>query len=147
MVKNLYITNSTKSKLNKVKVHNFLYKLKTNLNFEIESLIINFVTSDQIKPINEKYLDHNYSTDIITFNYSGNNYTLDGEIFISLNDASFFAKKYNVSLENEILRLIIHGVLHLLGYDDKDLQNKKKMKRLENSLVNKYFNVLNKINY
>lgn len=147
MVKNLYITNSTKSKLNKIKVHNFLYKLKTKLNFEIESLIINFVTSDQIKPINEKYLDHNYSTDIITFNYSGNNYTLDGEIFISLNDASFFAKKYNVSLENEILRLIIHGVLHLLGYDDKDLQNNKKMKRLENSLVNKYLNVLNKINY
>lgn len=144
MIKNLFITNSTKNKLRKSTVHNFISKLKSDLNFEIDSLVINFVTADQIKPINKEYLGHNYSTDIITFNYSGENYTLDGEIFISLDDASLFAKKYNVSLENEILRLIIHGFLHMVGYDDKVEKDKKKMKRLENSLVNKYLNSINK---
>ena len=145
MLKKLSVTNSTNRKLKKGEIHSFLTNLKSDLNFEIKSLIINFVTAEQIIPINDKYLGHNYSTDIITFNYSGENYTLDGEIFISLNDASFFAKEYKVSLENEILRLIIHGVLHLLGYDDKDINDKKKMKRLENSLVNKYLNSINKI--
>ncbi len=144
MIKNLFITNSTKNKLRKSTVHNFISRLKSDLNFEIDSLVINFVTADQIKPINKEYLGHNYSTDIITFNYSGENYTLDGEIFISLDDASLFAKKYNVSLENEILRLIIHGFLHMIGYDDKVEKDKKKMKRLENSLVNKYLNSINK---
>ncbi len=144
MIKNLFITNSTKNKLRKSTVHNFISRLKSDLNFEIDSLVINFVTADQIKPINKEYLGHNYSTDIITFNYSGENYTLDGEIFISLDDASLFAKKYNVSLENEILRLIIHGFLHMVGYDDKVEKDKKKMKRLENSLVNKYLNSINK---
>ena len=145
MLKKLSVTNSTNRKLKKGEIHSFLTNLKSDLNFEIKSLIINFVTAEQIIPINDKYLGHNYSTDIITFNYSGENYTLDGEIFISLNDASLFAKEYKVSLENEILRLIIHGVLHLLGYDDKDINDKKKMKRLENSLVNKYLNSINKI--
>jgi rRNA maturation RNase YbeY len=144
LIKNLFITNSTKNKLRKSTVHNFISKLKSDLNFKIDSLVINFVTADQIKPINKEYLGHNYSTDIITFNYSGENYTLDGEIFISLDDASLFAKKYNVSLENEILRLIIHGFLHMVGYDDKVEKDKKKMKRLENSLVNKYLNSINK---
>jgi rRNA maturation RNase YbeY len=144
LIKNLFITNSTKNKLRKSTVHNFISRLKSDLNFEIDSLVINFVTADQIKPINKEYLGHNYSTDIITFNYSGENYTLDGEIFISLDDASLFAKKYNVSLENEILRLIIHGFLHMVGYDDKVEKDKKKMKRLENSLVNKYLNSINK---
>ncbi len=147
MLKNLSITNSTNIKLKKSEIHSFLSNLRSDLNFEIESLIINFITSEQIKPINDKYLGHNYSTDIITFNYSGENYTLDGEIFISLNDASLFAKEYKVSLENEVIRLIIHGILHLLGYDDKETKDKKKMKRLENSLVNKYFYFINKIYY
>ncbi len=117
-------------------------KLRNDLNFEIESVVINLLTGEQIIPVNKTYLGHNYSTDIITFNYSGENYTLDGEIFISLDDAAYYAQKYGVDLHNEILRLVIHGFLHLVGYDDKEMTDKRKMKRLENKLVKKYFNYL-----
>lgn len=145
MIKNLSVSNTTDYKINKRIIHKFVNVLKHDLNFEIESLVINFLSSETITPINKEYLGHNYSTDIITFNYSGENYTLDGEIFISLDDASYFSKKYEVSFENEVLRLIIHGFLHLVGYDDKISKDKKIMKNLENKLVNKYFNFLNKM--
>ncbi|MCB0730626.1 MAG: rRNA maturation RNase YbeY [Ignavibacteriae bacterium] len=112
------------------------------MNFKVESVSINFLTEQQIIPINNEYLGHNFSTDIITFNYSGENYTLDGEIFISLDDALFNAKKYGNDLKNEILRLIIHGFLHLVGYDDKEKNDRTKMKNIENRLVNKYLNHL-----
>lgn len=139
------MTNKTKQKLNKREIHKLVSVLKEELKFELESISINFLTEEQIIPINNSYLGHNYSTDIITFNYSGENYTLDGEIFISLDDADFYAKKYDVNLKNEILRLVIHGFLHLLGYDDVNANDKRKMKRLENSLVKKYLNFLTKL--
>ncbi len=145
MIRNLTVSNKTKRKLKKTEIHHLVHLLKEELDFAIESLSINFLTEEQIIPINNSYLNHNYSTDIITFNYSGENYTLDGEIFISLDDASFYANKYGVELNNEVLRLIIHGLLHLLGYDDKDVKEKRKMKRVENKLVNKYYNSLTKL--
>ena len=145
MIRNLTVVNNTKIKLKKVEFHHLVKLLKEDLDFEIESLAIIFLTESQIISINNSYLGHNYSTDIITFNYSGENYTLDGEIFISLDDATFFAKKYGVNLNNELLRLVIHGFLHLLGYDDTNVKAKRKMKRIENKLVNKYFNSLTKL--
>jgi probable rRNA maturation factor len=142
LIRKLTVSNRTTRKLKKADVHNFVHLLRDDLNFVVESLSINFLTEEQIIPINNYYLGHNYSTDIITFNYSGENHTLDGEIFISLDDASFYANKYGVELHNEILRLIIHGLLHLLGYDDKEVKEKRKMKRVENKLVSKFFNSL-----
>jgi len=145
VIKNLTVNNQSNYKIYKPAIHNIVSHLKNEMDFRIQFMVINFLTADQIIPINTKYLDHNYSTDIITFNYSGENYTLDGEIFISLDDASFYAKKYGISLENELLRLIIHGLLHLKGYDDKSTNDKRKMKRLENMYVNKYLNYLNNL--
>ena len=106
---------------------------------------VNIITSEEIHKINNQYLQHNYSTDIITFNYSGENNTLDGEIFISLDDAYYNSLKYKVNLDNELLRLIIHGFLHLVGYDDKATNDKRKMKRIENKLVNQIEGSTNKI--
>lgn len=144
MIKNLSVS-SIEKKINKAAVHNLVYKLKQELNFDVVSVSINFITCEEIIPINNKYLGHNYSTDIITFNYSGENYTLEGEIFISLDDASFNAKKYKVDINIELVRLVVHGFLHLLGYDDLTQTDKKKMKRIENKLVNKYQYSINKI--
>ncbi len=145
MLKNLTISNSTKTKINKREIHSLVRSLTKDINFVVESVSINFLTSEEIIPINVSYLGHNYSTDIITFNYSGENYTLDGEIFISLDDASYYAKKYKVELSTEIVRLVIHGFLHLVGYDDKTSVDKKEMKIFENKLVEKYFNSLTKL--
>ena len=112
--------------------------LRQELEFNIESLFINFVTADEILQINKDYLKHDYSTDVITFNYSGSKFDFDGEIFIYIDDASRFARKYSVTLENELTRLIIHGILHLKGYNDTNKNDRRKMKREENNLLNKY---------
>ena len=145
MLKNLAVTSNKEFRINKTKVHKLISELKNELKFEIESISINFVTSEEIIPINKTYLKHDYSTDIITFNYSGENYTLDGEIFISLDDAFVNSKKYRVSLDKEIVRLIIHGFLHLLGFDDKSKKDKVVMKKKENKLVNGFYNKHDKI--
>lgn len=118
-------------------------ELKKILSFTIESLNINFITPDLMIEINKQYLNHNYDTDIITFNYSGSNTNLDGEIFISIGQAIDNSIRFNVNLDSELIRLIVHGILHLLGYDDQKSSDKKKMKIEEDKLtenINKKFN-------
>jgi rRNA maturation RNase YbeY len=67
----------------------------------------------------------------------------DAELYISLQDAQNNANKYHVPLEQELMRLVVHGVLHLLDYDDKSPKTKSVMKKVENRLVNKYKFILN----
>lgn len=139
MIKNVTVNFYTKNgKISKILAHKIVGLLKKDLNFKIISLPINIISANQIKQINKKYLKHDYSTDIITFNYSGNTANLDGEIFISVEDTDFNAKKFGVTFAEETIRLIIHGILHLIGYDDKNHAEKQKMKQIENKLFNKY---------
>lgn len=140
MIKNLSINSSEKIYLNKVNFHKIIFLLKKELLFSIDSLKINIVNSEYIFELNTKYLNHNYTTDIITFNYSEHRDRLDGEIFISLHDANFNSKKYKVTIDEEILRLVIHGVLHLLGFKDSNEADKKVMKSNENKLVGMFGN-------
>ena len=137
MIKNLYVSSSSK-KVNKKQIHKLVGLLRDDLNYSIESLIINFIDSDSIQKINKEYLNHDYSTDVISFNYSDSHFDIDGEIIISINDAQLNAKKYKVSLSKELKRLIIHGILHLKGYDDIKSDDKRIMKKKENYLLNKY---------
>ena len=119
-------------------MHKLVGLLKEELNFSINSLYIHFIDSDLIQKINKEYLSHNYSTDIIAFNYSDSHLAFDAEIFISIDDAQLNARKYSVSLSKELIRLIIHGTLHLKGYDDMKSNDRTKMKKKENNLLNKY---------
>lgn len=137
MSRNLYVFSSSK-KISKKQVHKLVGLLREDLVYSIETLVINFIDSGSIQKINKEYLNHNYSTDIITFNYSGSHIAFDGEIFISIDDAKLNAQKYKVSLSKELKRLIIHGILHLKGYDDVNSKQRTKMKKKENYLLNKY---------
>ncbi len=87
-----------------------------------------------IKNLNLKYLQHDYPTDVLAFQL-GEDF-IEGDIYISYERASHQAVEYNVSLTNEILRLAIHGTLHLLGYNDKTKHDKEKMTKLENKYLN-----------
>ena len=135
MVKNLSISCGKGIKIDKKKIHELVAGLKPVLEFKVSSLTINFVTPEEILEINSQYLKHFFTTDIITFNYSGENFNFDGEIFISYEDALKNSKKFKVSFDNELLRLVIHGILHLSGFDDMKKEEKRIMKKLENDLV------------
>ena len=140
-MRNLSVYNNSPIKKNTI--HKLILLLSHDLKFKIKSLEISFVDSTIIKEVNRDYLKHNYSTDIITFNYSIEENIIDGEIIISLNDVKNNSIRYEISLKQELLRVIIHGLLHLLGYDDVEKTERRRMKVKENFYVKKYTYLLN----
>ncbi|MDF4201438.1 rRNA maturation RNase YbeY [Maribacter sp. SA7] len=86
--------------------------------FSIQELNYIFCSDDYLLKINQDYLQHDYLTDIITFDYvSGKN--ISGDLYISIDRIKENAQEFNVTFDNELKRVMIHGVLHLMGYSDK----------------------------
>jgi len=112
---------------------------KENQTEEGEITII-FCPDEYLLKINKEYLDHDYYTDIITFPYSDN--PLIADLFISIDRVKDNAIDHSVSFEEELRRVIIHGILHLCGYDDDTPSSQKKMREAEN----RYLNVWKKFN-
>lgn len=90
-----------------------------------------FCSDSYILEINRKYLSHDYYTDIITFDYCEGD-TLSGDLFISVDSVRENADEYGTEFENELNRVIIHGLLHLIGYDDHSEKDIAQMRSKEN---------------
>ena len=103
-------------------------------------LIFIFTDDETLRKINIEFLNHDYLTDVITFD-DGRDDIIKGEIYISIDRVKENAINYNVSLRNEVLRVMIHGILHLLGFDDKNDQERARMRSKED-LCMANFNVL-----
>ena len=101
---------------------------------EKSRLHIIFCSDDYLLDINKKYLNHDYFTDIITFNYNENN-TIIGDLFISVDRVKENAKELKVDFNNELFRVIIHGVLHLCGYNDKTQDQLKEIRTKEDEFL------------
>jgi len=93
-----------------------------------------FVSNKQIRLINTKYLNHDYYTDVISFDYSEGT-LLSGDIFISVEQVKINAGTYGASEEEEMRRVMIHGVNHLLGFDDGNEAEVKIMRQMENEAL------------
>jgi rRNA maturation RNase YbeY len=106
---------------------------KTVENEEHTIGVLNYIlTNDDILiKLNKEYLQHSTLTDIITFDLSDRKGELSGDIFISLDRARENAREYKVTLQDELKRLFIHGVLHLMGYKDKSRQEQVMMRNKE----------------
>ena len=89
-----------------------------------------FCDDDYLLEKNKTFLKHDTLTDIITFDYSEKN-TLTGDVYISIERVKENSQNYGVPYENELHRVIIHGVLHLLGYKDKNEKQQKEMREKE----------------
>ena len=90
-----------------------------------------FCSDPYLLEINRKYLGHDYYTDIITFDYSEGD-TISGDLFISVDTVRSNAEYYSADFKDELDRVIVHGVLHLIGYDDHTYEQSAEMRAREN---------------
>jgi rRNA maturation RNase YbeY len=116
---------------NKTILINWLKKVAQTEEKTISNLQFTFCSDAEILAINNTYLKHNYYTDIITFDYSQNN-VLSGEIFISIETVQSNAELFHVKPTEELHRVLVHGLLHLMGYKDKTKAQATEMRNKEN---------------
>jgi probable rRNA maturation factor len=105
--------------------------------YQLKELSYIFCSDSYLLQINRQYLNHDTYTDIITFDNSDTDKVITGDIFISIERVRENAAKFGISETDELHRVIIHGVLHLLGYKDKTPVTKQKMTQKEDFYLNK----------
>lgn len=118
----------------KLKYKNWLKNVIISEGKKPGEINIIFVNDERLLKINIEYLHHNYFTDIISFDYSEQN-LVSGDIFISIDRVKENAGKFEKSFLNELNRVIVHGVLHLLKYKDSTDEEKKQMRRMEDKYL------------
>lgn len=132
---NIEIFTHEEFRINKKKLLSVVKILLKNLGKKFESVEISFLKDEGVYKMNKNFLNHDALTDILTFPYSEKE-PYSTEIIISFERAKENAKKYKVKYEEEILRLIAHGLLHTIGFNDFTRSEKLKMRREENKLLN-----------
>ena len=121
------------------KTSNWIKSVVKKEGAKLASLNYIFCSDEYLKKINIQYLKHNTYTDIITFNYNPSESEIEGEIYISVDRVRENAKSFDSDFQTELHRVLIHGVLHLLGFNDKSKREKSLMREKEDT----YLSLLN----
>ena len=124
-------------KINKAKLKRLICNLVEENGCNVERVEYNFIGADRMVEINKEFLDHDYATDIITFDYTADK-LISAEIFISIDTLKENATKNSQTVENEVIRLVFHGVLHCLSYKDKTKADKEIMRQKEDESINMF---------
>lgn len=124
---------------NKERYSRWIAETAKHENAQADTINVIFCSDDYILKINNEYLQHDYFTDIITFDYSEFDEDIkhiSGDLFISIDTVHSNADTYEVKFREELDRVIIHGVLHLIGYNDKSVDEQKNMQKKEDYYLN-----------
>lgn len=113
----------------------WLKKVADKEGFKIKDLNYIFCSDEYLHKINVDYLDHDTFTDIITFDNSEDEISIEGDIFVSVDRVKENSQTLNTVFDEELKRVIVHGLLHLCGYDDHSVEDKAEMRRLEGEYI------------
>ena len=130
--------DATATLTNRVALKSFIEKRVKKEGLKIESLNYVFCSDKYLLAINKQFLDHNYYTDIISFDLSEVPGQLIGEVYISIDRVKENAKTHGATYKEELLRVIFHGALHFCGYKDKKTADAKKMRQMEDLWLTAY---------
>lgn len=111
-----------------------LAEIAKDNNKSLGEISIIFTSNRNILEINKRYLNHQYYTDVITFAENRRN-NLSGDIYISVDQVKINSENYKARFVEELLRVIVHGILHLAGYNDFSAQEKKAMRKMEDLYI------------
>ncbi len=117
--------------LSKERVSRWLETVAADYGFRLGEISFIFCSDPYILDVNRKYLNHDYYTDVITFDYVERD-VLSGDVFISLDTVQSNSQEYHTTYEEELHRVIVHSVLHLIGYKDKTDEDAMEMRENEN---------------
>ena len=123
--------------LDERKVSRWIRSVAADYGFSVGNINYIFCSDERELEVNRRFLGHDYYTDVITFDYSTPS-TLNGDIFISLDTVRSNAELVGTSFDNELLRILIHGVLHLTGQGDKTPETKAQMTEKEEKALAKW---------
>lgn len=133
-----YFFEDTNFKFNKRRATSKWLKSAIALeNKKLGDVSIIYCSDDYLLEINKQYLSHDYYTDVITFNYCEGD-LISGDIFISVDTIKANAEEYGASFDNELCRVMVHGLLHLIGYDDDCESNQLIMRQKEDFYLERY---------
>ena len=117
--------------LNQTKIQRWIRAVAADYGFSVDESHYIFCSDENELEVNRTFLQHEYYTDVITFDYSTED-VINGDIFISLDTVRSNAEEVGADFKEELMRIIIHGVLHLTGQADKTPETKAEMTRKEN---------------
>jgi rRNA maturation RNase YbeY len=130
-----YIAENVKMPaLQKQRINRWIKEIADGYGKKTGDIAYVFCDDQKILEVNTQYLEHDYYTDIITFDYTTGN-TISGDIFISLDTVKSNADEYGADFETELHRILIHGILHLCGNDDKSPELRADMTNKENKAL------------
>ena len=129
-----HYTNSFTLK-NKRKIKNWLKEIIADEKKKVGDINYIFCSKEYLKKMNNDYLSKNYETDVISFDFSMDN-KISGDIYISSETVKKNSIIFNVGFSNELKRVMVHGLLHLLNYNDKNKQEHEIMREKENFYIN-----------
>ncbi len=134
MAINFYAEGVAMPDLKKPETKDWIKNVAASYGKKIGEISFIFCNDEKILEVNRQYLQHDYYTDIITFDYTEND-KISGDIFISLDTVRSNAETYNQEYERELHRVIIHGILHLCGVDDQTPEQRANMIECEDKAL------------